>query len=528
MRLPLTDDSEREIIRDPVGTARCLIEQSDIPVETRPAEHVMAELLDVAGLLRTRWELLTKYRVWEKSGRVGVEPVFWDEDRSCERSARFALAPCQLVNNTLSHAIGMILRRVTPTQRKDLQALPDWKELTLLKNVGIHGEEAMEQEALRLVFQIAADYADQFLDLVRNTTLNRYQQQTPSALLEALVVDLPRSLKFRHPDIYTDLPFPYLRNYSSLVKAELQLLTVPAILQNRAAAYHHSSLADLLNSSPILREALMLAPTCPEVKHFISAFPELFGYRDLAEKTVTFVGAGFPLTGIVLHILTGANINLVDYSVTAVESAKKFLSLTERLGITGQGAIKVILADALDVVYLPTSKLPGSIKRHDGRTCPDTCPMNPKMGSKMIVPTDILDIASAICPETTGRLVEENGCLVPAIRKRNVRGVSEVIYERFNLKEGGHFRVVGEVTPPQNVLSGATPVHLITDLTAPHNVNSCQLFLNTDNFGSKWKYLESILDQPGMCQLRKAVGDIAKWDKRVKEFYSIDKPAKSW
>ena len=527
MRLPVSDDRTAGAEENPMKSAQDILNRESITTEVRSVENVLQEFTELANALRPRWELLCSYRMWEKTGRNGDEPVFWDEDLRVNRSAKYALAPCQLVNKCLSAAVELTLATYSPQKlRRVMSALFSEAEehVNLLRNTAIYGEEAMEQEALHLIFRIAEDYPDIHLDMVRSKAREREVTVTPLSLLETLVVHLPRSLKQQQPDVYTDLPFLYFINYSELVTAELQLLKVPAILQNSAAPYHFSSASELLKNNPILRAASKLAAQSPLIEQFVSSFPELFGYRNLADKTFTFVGAGFPLTGIILHIETGASINLIDYDADAVRTAKKFLAITEKLGVTRPGAFKVFMADARDVVYLPTGRLPGMIRRHDGANCPPYCPTNPKLSGKQIVPTDILDLASALSAEDTAQVIRENAALVPTIRKRNVRGISEVLYERFTLREGeSNFRLAGEVTPPQKVVSGATPAHLVTGLTATRNINSCQLYVNTCNFGSKFKFLENIFSFSGYEQLKGKVGESESkghWDNRVREFYN--------
>ena len=531
MKLPVGENENVEVVQNPTKTAHEILDQDNISIEKRPVAEVIEEFVDLSEKLHPRWELLCSYKEWEGTGRCSKEPVFWDDSMGAERSAKYALAPCQLVNTCLSAAVGLTLMRYSPQKLKGVMSAvfsQAQEHVALLRNTAIHGEEAMEQEALHLIFSISDDYPDQYLDMVRNTATEKTIHVTPVTLLEALVVDLPRSMKLQYPKVYTDLPFLYFLNYSELVTAELQLLKVPAILQNSAAKYHFTSSGDLLNNNPILRSALNLSSDSPKIERFISAFPELFGYKNLADKTFTFVGAGFPLTGIILHIETNASINLVDYDKDAVRTARKFLEITEKLGITRPGAIKVILADATDVVYLPTSQLPGIIKKHDadGLTCPPYCPMNSEMSGKQIVPTDILDLASALSAETTAQVIKKNASLVPTIRKRNVRGISEVLYERFSLADhDSTFRLAGEVTPPQKVISGATPANLVTGLTASRNINSCQLFVNTCNFGSKLQFLENMLSFPDFELLKDQVENYERsgyWDNRVREFYRID------
>ena len=291
-----------EVENNPVKAAHDILEQEDIPEDDRSVISIVQEFVDLSNSIRPRWELLCSYKEWESAGRRGEEPMFWDKSLGIERSARYALAPCQLVNTCLSQAVGLTLLRYSPLKMRAVMSAvfgQAEEHVAVLREAAIHGEEAMEQEALHLIFQIADDYPDQYLDMVRNKAIEKMFHVTPVILLEALVVHLPRSLKSQHPKIYTDMPFLYFLNYSELVTAELQLLKVPAILQNSAAPYNFISSADLLNNNPILRSALKLSSKSPVIERFISSFPELFGYKNLADKVFTFVGAGFPLTGII-------------------------------------------------------------------------------------------------------------------------------------------------------------------------------------------------------------------------------------
>eukprot|EP00116_Pleurobrachia_bachei_P013083 sb/3473345/ len=145
----------------------------------------------------------------------------------------------------------------------------------------------------------------------------------------------------------------------------------------------------------------------------------------------------------------------------------------------------------------------------DGTFCSPLCPLKPELVGKVVVPTDILDLASALPADITAKVIAENAAFVPWIRKRNVRGMSEVLYERFEL-EDAKFRMIGEITPPQCAVNGATPAHLITGLTATWNVNSCQLYMNMSNFYSKMDFLDSIRNRPFYDNIKRGIFQV-RW-----------------
>ena len=566
------------------------------------------------------------------------EPTFYDETRCLERSARYALSPCPLVNKTLSAAISLSLRAFTTPQLKSmLRAVHQKEEFSILRNIGIHAEEAMEQDALTLILRgVAVNNSNpHWKDMIhamcisRQGTTSNSPISSPVDLLESLVVDLPRYLKKHNPELYPEMPFKYFENYKELVVAELKLLSVPFILQNRAAMYSYPSPQCLFDANPILKHILSQREVCAKARELVLMFPELFGCRALDKMSFTFVGAGFPLTGIILHTLTGANINLVDKDETVIASARKFIALTDELSITQPGAIKLIHADASQVTYVPTrvntlecqenccenkqntiintqnngnrvtktiingscgnnqkvievvenSRISNNNSNNTSQKTMNTIDQCSNSNSKsfgettttnsaitngrestkahnnhqnsnyekkerIIVQTDILDLASALPALTTAQVMRDNASQVPIIRKRNVRGMSEIWYERFVMSDehlstcgggdkdavlrdgsaidkyyekysdsveygrkqrngscginsdkgtdGGGFRLIGEVTPPQMVINKATPSNLVVGLTSPININSCQLYANKSNYTKKLEQLEDV------------------------------------
>eukprot|EP00116_Pleurobrachia_bachei_P003740 sb/3464002/ len=334
---PLEVDQTRvERDNSPVTTAIRLLASDGVPTETRPPSQIATEFLSLSRDLEHRWDLITRYTEWLSGGRDAEEPTFWDESTQQLRSAKFALAPCPLVNDSLNKTVNLTLRKYSKSRYQAvMRQLKERKsEVATLRNICIHAEGSMENEALDIIFKTAHNLGEGLPRRVRDTATElRLQNANPSE--------------------YPGLVFLYFENYVHLVKAELQLLKVPGILQNGLGSYNYPSTEELFSNNPVLRSILEESTRNPDLYSFVSSFPELFGHRTLKDKTFTFVGAGFPLTGIILHIETGASINLIDYDITAVDNARRFLALTEKLGITAPGAFKVIHADARDVVYIP-------------------------------------------------------------------------------------------------------------------------------------------------------------------------------
>lgn len=486
------------ITSDPEAEAERLLSLSGIDHDsTQSGKEIVEQFIRFSNTVSDRWQLLCQYKAWEKKDDLGPEPTFYEESRGTERSGQYALAPCPLINETLSAAIELSLRKYTTTQLKViLNLIQQREEITILRNVGIYAEEAMEQEALNLIFRSINQYRTLWKVMVHNL----YQSKFPTRccnttflvdLLEILVSDFPRSVKGQNPTLFPELPFKYFNNYRELVIAELKLLQVPFIMQNRDAPYYYTSIQSFFDLNAILKKIFNEKDDDEDARRIVTSYPELFGYKHFEELSFTFVGAGFPLTGIILSIITGAKINLIDRNEKAISTARKFISFTNELGITHPGSIKVIHADATEVVYLPSNKISSVHDDHKKSIhhLSDTNIKRSKFTKEIIVQTDILDLASALPAETTAKVMSENAFLVPVVRKRNVRGVSELWYERFIMPKEEEkrcgFRLIGEVSPPQTVVNKATPSNLVVGLTSHININSCQLYANTTNYETK-------------------------------------------
>jgi hypothetical protein len=72
---------------------------------------------------------------------------------------------------------------------------------------------------------------------------------------------------------------------------------------------------------------------------------------NLTNQTITFVGAGFPLSAIMYHIHSGAKINLVDIDPNACERAEKFLEICHKAGVLNKDNFEVIQGNAMELKY---------------------------------------------------------------------------------------------------------------------------------------------------------------------------------
>ena len=211
------------------------------------------ELIQISNAIKSRYRLYQSHNE-EYSEHEDISNGFYDNDRGVYRSREFALAPCKLINENLSKLVEVTLRTYTPENLacllKKIRSGEFSEHLKILRTSAIAGEEQMERDALEFVFKMVAK--NQLDDNTIPTS-----ESCRIRLLENLVVHSPVKLKSKFPDIYVEQPFLYFENYSELVTAELQLLK---------------------------------------------------NLKNLKDKKFTFVGAGFPLTGIILHIKTGANI----------------------------------------------------------------------------------------------------------------------------------------------------------------------------------------------------------------------------
>ena len=96
--------------------------------------------------------------------------------------------------------------------------------------------------------------------------------------------------------------------------------------------------------------------------------------------------------------------------------------------------------------------------------------------------TDVLDLASALPRDVTEHVMEQAAREIPVIRKRNVEGMSKLLYEEFKLPSNSIYYMAGVVTPPQKVIAGSFGKEDVTSYSLAINVNSGSVFHNMETF----------------------------------------------
>lgn len=131
--------------------------------------------------------------------------------------------------------------------------------------------------------------------------------------------------------------FPYTRNYRLLTAAELRLLQHPApALLLRTAHVQGLSRAQRQRFEAELAQLRLLS-----VRR--AALP-------WHKQTFAVCGAGpLPVTGLMLHTLTGARVSLIERDATAVSLSRALIDQLERLQVLEAGAVRVVHADVAEL-----------------------------------------------------------------------------------------------------------------------------------------------------------------------------------
>lgn len=213
----------------------------------------------------------------------------------------------------------------------------------------------------------------------------------------------------------------YLMEYKTLVDAELKLLTQGNKLSDKPVAAIH----------------------------------------EMKDKTFCFVGCGFPVTAIFLHLKTDAAIQMVDIDGEAVKNCSKLLGILDQLGVINKEKFNVRQANAMDVKYVKPEEN-SSLKKGSATT------------DQNIVKADYLDLASALPNFITDHILKENVSGIDAVRKRTVVGLGQLLYDAYQLPEETNYQHAGRVAPPHKANSAGSNLIHISD---KRNATVCDLFI---------------------------------------------------
>ena len=146
--------------------------------------------------------------------------------------------------------------------------------------------------------------------------------------------------------------FPYVRNYELMLYAELAMLQQPLtprfarerMLSVKFGKIDHAAIERLdvgrAGLSSLMGEAE----------------PNLWG-GGVTGRRIAICGSGpLPMTGLFLHLLTGANIVLVDEDRAAIDRSKRLIANLERLNILEPCALAVVQEDAGRLRFLGSDK----------------------------------------------------------------------------------------------------------------------------------------------------------------------------
>lgn len=147
-------------------------------------------------------------------------------------------------------------------------------------------------------------------------------------------------------------PFPYPDNYEKIIEAETRLMKQPL-----DPAYFRIEDMDeeaLRNGNGVIAARIAsVKDKAAQLMQTLSGESSLTRHiASFEKKYITFPGSGsLPLSGIMLHITTGANINLIDIDPDAVQQSRRLITNLEKLGLVKPGGIKVIEGNITDMRY---------------------------------------------------------------------------------------------------------------------------------------------------------------------------------
>lgn len=138
--------------------------------------------------------------------------------------------------------------------------------------------------------------------------------------------------------------------YESIIKAELELMRKPL----DPAFFRIKDIKRPKATQHKIQEAVAsVNQEASKLMHTLTGNGTLVKNIDSLEgKYFTFLGGGsLPVSGILLHIHTGAKINLIDLDPEAITLSRRLIENLEKLGIIESGAIQVYFGDAKEMRY---------------------------------------------------------------------------------------------------------------------------------------------------------------------------------
>jgi len=477
--------------------------------------------------LENRWNAYTAHQQWHmlafQINRLTAEPTFID-DEGKSSSGNKALLPCDTVNTQLSALVELCINgyqkgvvseffervKSNPEYQKRLNEIPALTGCAEAEMEKYYAKEALKKfevpeannEHIGIndagIYDVkvkAEGRLATYLDKQKITY--HYKDQDGLKLLVADNPDNQKHLVMVRRILRLDetlKPFPYTHNYEHIAYGEAHLLR---------ATKHHANTPDSLVTDT--QAGLLGKASGADAQRIIDQHPEVFGYTNLDDKYMTFVGSGaLPLTGIMNNIVTGCKVNLVDFDPEAVDISRKLITYLELLGVIETNAIKIYGADARDVHYggprkneVDRSTFAGEVLRGAAYTTIDASG-NTGVSKKdlLYVPTDILYVAGLIPNYVKDAVLlnlEHNQIdPVKTMMVRSARGLSAMLYE--SVQEGAfynnfYYHPHGTMVPERHVMDDDDAIRAYKEETLPQasvsavlsddNVNTAELLFRS-------------------------------------------------
>jgi hypothetical protein len=282
------------------------------------------------------WQFAPQVPARERPPRVLFD-VLAPRREACDpaRGDLRALAPCPEVNQCLQRLVAIVQGADFPACSADphLAYFPVQLQRELVRR--IREEPALRQRAhtLRATAALAETALEHHYSGLLLAQLS--SQRQPEALApigSARTQALADCLR----------EFPYTQNYQQLLAAEASLLSRPApalLLRDR----------DVWALPLAARRAFQLER---DKLRMLASKSAKATATSLRETTIAVCGCGpLPISGLMLHTFTGANVLLVDRDTRSVEAASVWVRELERLRVLEPGAVRVVQAPVEQIAW---------------------------------------------------------------------------------------------------------------------------------------------------------------------------------
>lgn len=263
------------------------------------------------------------------------------------------LQPSERVDENLKALVSIICTRF---KDKEITSDSGAHHYSVVQGLMQRLEHPSLKEKRQTLCQIAG-FAEGEMEKHFNQCINRKIEQPDFIQHNALSTNATPEEKMQ---AFIDVmaPFPYPENYKKIVEAELGLMQRPLDPRFfRTEDVDAESVVDEGNLAQIQFKRVQSAAS--SLMNAIGTHGSLSrNIEPFSNKVITFPGSGgLPLTGIMLHIYTGARINLIDIDSGAVSQSRRLIANLENLGIVSEGCLQVIEGDVVDMRYQPREEL---------------------------------------------------------------------------------------------------------------------------------------------------------------------------